>query len=248
MVDAALWIPSHFLVARDHHINNVHFHAPFSFPSEFHYDLGLSSLPLESLAGSTKIESSDDEEDFFVALTRRLNSKEDSGFSRVPAVHAYRIRELVGLKRRFRRRKPEWVVRPKKQCGSVWGRPTKHNWIVQQQQVQVHNRACEFGHESVNVKCTRPTCFPQFAWSPCQVQQQNNRVQFGGSGSRVAVGKGGSSVKRGCGGNGVFLPSHYETTPSKPRKKTGSAPVDLLMLWTLATKEALTEKLINGIV
>lgn len=71
------------------------------------------------------------------------------------------------------------------------------------------------------MKCTRPTCFPQSAWSPCQVQQQNSRVQFGGSGSRVAVGTGGSSVKRGCGGTGVFLPRHYETTPSEPRKKTG---------------------------
>jgi len=73
------------------------------------------------------------------------------------------------------------------------------------------------------VKCTRPTtCLPQSAWSPCQVQQQNSRVQFGGSGSRVAVpGTGGSSVKRGCGGTGVFLPRHYETTPSEPRKKTG---------------------------
>ncbi|BAT79975.1 hypothetical protein VIGAN_02292800 [Vigna angularis var. angularis] len=73
MVDAALWIPSHFLVAHDHHINNVHFHAPFAFPSEFHYDLGLSSSPLKSLASSTETESSDDKEDFFAALTRRLS-------------------------------------------------------------------------------------------------------------------------------------------------------------------------------
>jgi len=72
------------------------------------------------------------------------------------------------------------------------------------------------------VKCTRPTSLPQSAWPPLQVQQQNNRVQYGGSGSRVAVpGTGGSSVKRGCGGTGVFLPRHYETTPSESRKKTG---------------------------
>ncbi|KAG2398734.1 uncharacterized protein HKW66_Vig0087850 [Vigna angularis] len=245
MVDAALWIPSHFLVAHDHHINNVHFHAPFAFPSEFHYDLGLSSSPLKSLASSTETESSDDKEDFFAALTRRLNSEEDSGFNRVPAVHTYRIRELVGLKRRFRRQKPERVVRPKQECGSVWERPTKHNWVVQQQQVHVQNRAREFGHESVNVKYTRPTCFPQSAWSPCQVQQQNNRVQFGGSRSRVGVGTGGSSVKRGCGGTRVFLPRHYETTPSEPHKKTGFAPVDLLTFWTLATKEALIENLLT---
>ncbi|ESW35485.1 hypothetical protein PHAVU_001G238700 [Phaseolus vulgaris] len=119
------------------------------------------------------------------------------------------------------------VARPKQQCGSVWGRPTKPNWVVQPQQVQVQNRAREFGHESVNVKCTRPTSLPQSAWPPLQVQQQNNRVQYGGSGSRVAVPGtgGGSSVKRGCGGTGVFLPRHYETTPSESRKKTGCGPV-----------------------
>ncbi|RZB72929.1 uncharacterized protein LOC114382721 [Glycine soja] len=109
------------------------------------------------------------------------------------------------------------VVRAKQQCGSDWGRPTKpNNYLVQQQQVKVQSRAREFGHESVNAKCTRPS-----AWPPSQVQQQNNRVQFGGSGSRV----GGSSVKRGCGGTGVFLPRHYET-PSEPRRqKTGCASV-----------------------
>ncbi|TKY47491.1 hypothetical protein E2542_SST29551 [Spatholobus suberectus] len=106
-------------------------------------------------------------------------------------------------------------VRPKQQCGSVWGRPAKPNWLVQQQQLlQVRSRA----------RCTRPLCLPQSVWSPLQVQQQNNnRVQFGGSGSRVVV-PGGSSVKRGCAGTGVFLPRHYEA-PSEPRKKTGCAPV-----------------------
>lgn len=111
-------------------------------------------------------------------------------------------------------------VRPKQQCGSVWGRQVKPNWLVQQQQqLQARNRGCEFGLESVNmnVKCTRPLCLP-----PLQVQHQNNRVQFGGSGSRVVPG--GSSVKRACGGTGVFLPRHYEA-PSEPRKKTGCAPV-----------------------
>ncbi|RZB50436.1 hypothetical protein D0Y65_047378 [Glycine soja] len=113
------------------------------------------------------------------------------------------------------------VVRAKQQCGSVWGRPTKPNYLVQQQQVQVQvqNRAREFGHESVNVKCTRPS-----AWPPLQVEQQNNRVQLGGS--RVVIpGGGGSSVKKGCGGTGVFLPRHYETPSEPPRKKTGCAPV-----------------------
>ncbi|CAJ1862855.1 unnamed protein product [Sphenostylis stenocarpa] len=119
-------------------------------------------------------------------------------------------------------------VRPKQQCGSVWGRPTRPNWSGQQQQVQVQNRAREFGHESVNVKCTRPLCLPQSAWPSPQVQQQNSRVQFAGSGSRAAVpGAGGSSVKRVCGGTGVFLPRHYET-PSESRKKTGCAPPVLL--------------------
>lgn len=69
MADAALWLPSHFLAAHDHHINNLH----FAFPSEFPYDLGLSSPPLESLAGSTETETSDGEEDFFAGLTRRLS-------------------------------------------------------------------------------------------------------------------------------------------------------------------------------
>ncbi|OIW14198.1 hypothetical protein TanjilG_21338 [Lupinus angustifolius] len=42
------------------------------FPSEFPYELGISS-PVESVAGSTETEISDDEEDFFAALTRRLS-------------------------------------------------------------------------------------------------------------------------------------------------------------------------------
>ncbi|RDY06894.1 hypothetical protein CR513_09062, partial [Mucuna pruriens] len=92
------------------------------------------------------------------------------------------------------------------QCGSVWGREAKANWLVQ-------NRAREFGHGSVNVKCTRPLCLPQSAWPTLQVQHHNNRVQFAES-----------SVKRPSGGTGVFLPRHYET-PSESRKKTGSAPV-----------------------
>ncbi|KOM39148.1 hypothetical protein LR48_Vigan03g253000 [Vigna angularis] len=313
MADAALWLPSHFLAAHDHHINNVHFHAPFAFPSEFPYDLGLSSPPLESLAGSTETQSSDGEEDFFAGLTRRLSQSSlnetrkhlsalpiqpdnrtfseiprktqglvgspqstltgfgswsgrsagsgdgsPNGYSRVPSpsttpfdenndpweaiyaaagqvarlkinnnhVSEYDFQKSRGLLTHSRPNQCfSQVASPKQQCGSVWGRPTKPNWVVQQQQVQVQNRAREFGHESMNVKCTRPTCFPQSAWSPSQVQQQNSRVQFGGSGSRVAVGTGGSSVKRGCGGTGVFLPRHYETTPSEPRKKTGSAPV-----------------------
>lgn len=45
----------------------------FGFPSEFPYELGISS-PVESMAGSTtETESSDEEEDFFAALTRRLS-------------------------------------------------------------------------------------------------------------------------------------------------------------------------------
>jgi len=79
MADAALWLPSHFLAGHSHDIKNncknVHFDAPFAFPSEFPYEFGLSSPPLESLAGSTEAEteSSDGEEDFFAGLTRRLS-------------------------------------------------------------------------------------------------------------------------------------------------------------------------------
>ncbi|MED6186566.1 hypothetical protein PIB30_067947 [Stylosanthes scabra] len=46
--------------------------AVFGFPSEFPYEFGLSS-PVESVAGSTETESSDEEEDFFAGLTRRLS-------------------------------------------------------------------------------------------------------------------------------------------------------------------------------
>ncbi|KAF1894994.1 hypothetical protein Lal_00022490 [Lupinus albus] len=52
--------------------NNVVNADPLGFPSEFPYELGISS-PVESVAESTETEISDDEEDFFVALTRRLN-------------------------------------------------------------------------------------------------------------------------------------------------------------------------------
>lgn len=109
-------------------------------------------------------------------------------------------------------------MRPKQQCGPIWGKQVNPNWLVQQQQLLVRNRGCEFGNESMNVKCTRRSCLPQSAWPPLQVQNQNNRLQFNGSGSRVVPG--GSSVKRGCGGTGVFLPRHYEA-PLEPRKKTG---------------------------
>ncbi|KAE9594353.1 hypothetical protein Lal_00001438 [Lupinus albus] len=44
----------------------------FGFPSEFPYELGISS-PVESVAGSTETDSSNEEEDFFAALTRRLS-------------------------------------------------------------------------------------------------------------------------------------------------------------------------------
>ncbi|OIV95594.1 hypothetical protein TanjilG_23825 [Lupinus angustifolius] len=44
----------------------------FGFPSEFPYELGISS-PVESVAESTETDSSTEEEEFFAALTRRLS-------------------------------------------------------------------------------------------------------------------------------------------------------------------------------
>ncbi|CAL0334863.1 unnamed protein product [Lupinus luteus] len=52
--------------------NNVVTADRLGFPSEFPYELGISS-PVESVAGSTETETNDDEEDFFAALTRRLS-------------------------------------------------------------------------------------------------------------------------------------------------------------------------------
>ncbi|MED6125680.1 hypothetical protein PIB30_070904 [Stylosanthes scabra] len=46
--------------------------AVFGFPSEFPYEFGVTS-PVESVAGSTETESSDEEEDFFAGLSRRLS-------------------------------------------------------------------------------------------------------------------------------------------------------------------------------
>ncbi|KAF7816375.1 TIP41-like protein [Senna tora] len=85
--DAQLWLatnsqflpaqPQHLLAAKENFKNGINsdLDAALSFPSEFPYDFdsfGLSSPPVESVAGSTETESSD-EEDFFAGLTRRLS-------------------------------------------------------------------------------------------------------------------------------------------------------------------------------
>ncbi|KAI9078346.1 hypothetical protein K1719_039722 [Acacia pycnantha] len=88
--DADLWLPSQFLTDADilgdkeNYKNGVNagLDASFGFPSEFPYEFysfGVSSSalssPVESVAGSTETDStgSDVDEDFFAALTRRLN-------------------------------------------------------------------------------------------------------------------------------------------------------------------------------
>ena len=84
--DAELWLPSQFLAGEDilgdkennKNGGNADLDAAFCFPSEFPYEFdsfGTSSAlssPVESVAGSTETESSD-EEDFFAGLTRRLS-------------------------------------------------------------------------------------------------------------------------------------------------------------------------------
>ncbi|KAI4299472.1 hypothetical protein L6164_032932 [Bauhinia variegata] len=84
--DCGLWLPSQFLTAQDMHGDkendknggNAGLDAALCFPSEFPYEFdsfGVSSAlssPVESVAGSTETESSD-EDDFFAGLTRRLS-------------------------------------------------------------------------------------------------------------------------------------------------------------------------------
>ncbi|XP_061343483.1 uncharacterized protein LOC133289530 [Gastrolobium bilobum] len=74
---AALWLPSQFFADNENRNNvnenknnvvNADFDAALVFPSEFPYEFELSSP-----AGSTGTESSDEEEDFFAGLTRRLS-------------------------------------------------------------------------------------------------------------------------------------------------------------------------------
>lgn len=105
-------------------------------------------------------------------------------------------------------------------CCSVWEREREHNpnWLVQQQLLLIQNRRRELGYESSTARCNVPLSFQQ-------TQQQNQRAQYG-SGFRVPV-QGGSSVKKVSGGTGVFLPRHYDTTPSDSRKRTGCVPVML---------------------
>lgn len=74
----------------------------FGFPSEFPYELGISS-PVESMAGSTtETESSDEEEDFFAALTRRLSqsSLHDSRNHHPPPIIATNKPEVTKLTNR----------------------------------------------------------------------------------------------------------------------------------------------------
>ncbi|KAI4306772.1 hypothetical protein L6164_030021 [Bauhinia variegata] len=84
--DSEFWLPSQFLASEDMNEDkennendvNADLDAAFSFPSEFPYEFdsfGVSSAlssPVESVAGSTEAESSD-EEFFFTGLTRRLS-------------------------------------------------------------------------------------------------------------------------------------------------------------------------------
>ncbi|XP_073226617.1 uncharacterized protein [Cicer arietinum] len=102
----------------------------------------------------------------------------------------------------------EREVKKKQECGFVYERETNQNpnWLIQQQQLLIQNRRRELGYESG--RCNVPLSFQS---------QQNQRVQYGGSGSgfRVMV-PGGSSAKRVSGGTGVFLPRHYHT-PSDSR-------------------------------
>ena len=72
--DAGLWLPLQLLAGGDNNkeSQNADSDAVFGFPSEFPYEFGVSS-PVESVAGSTETESSDEEEVFLAGLTRRLS-------------------------------------------------------------------------------------------------------------------------------------------------------------------------------
>ncbi|KAK7300545.1 hypothetical protein RJT34_11391 [Clitoria ternatea] len=122
---------------------------------------------------------------------------------------------------RYQQWKQEQLL--KQQCGSVWGRQVKGNWVTQQHQPQVvQNRVRDFGYDYEGVKCTRP--LPHSAWVPTQVKHQNQRVPHFGSGSRPGL-QNGSSAKRVSAGTGVFLPRQYGAPPPESRKKTSCAPV-----------------------
>jgi len=105
-------------------------------------------------------------------------------------------------------------------CSVLWEREQNPNWLVQQQLLLIQNRRRELGYESSTARCNVPLSFQQ--------TQQNQRVQYGlgGSGFRVPV-QGGSSVKKVSGGTGVFLPRHYDTTPSDSRKRTGKLIISI---------------------
>ncbi|KAJ1422305.1 hypothetical protein SESBI_13128 [Sesbania bispinosa] len=237
--DAGLWLPPQFLA------DNDDLDAAFGFPSEFPYEFGLSSPAVESVAGSTETESSDEEEDFFAGLTRRLIHSEwnrklvrsqrrsgdgsPNGNSRVPSPSTVApfadpwevLYEAAGQVARLKMNSQvHWVsLLNSPRCSTASETEATRVCSVWGRQAKPNWMAQNSG------KCNnRPLSLPQTTWSPLQFQHQNQqRVPFGGSGSRVVL-LGGSSVKKGCGGTGVFLPRHYDP-PSEPRKKTGCAPV-----------------------
>ncbi|CAL0307615.1 unnamed protein product [Lupinus luteus] len=82
--------PSDYAEIDKNGFNATELETEFGFPSEFPYEfdsLGLENLnsPLESVAGSTETESSD-EEDFFAGLTRRLSQ---------PSLYETRLSQLT---------------------------------------------------------------------------------------------------------------------------------------------------------
>ncbi|XP_015956573.1 uncharacterized protein LOC107480884 [Arachis duranensis] len=305
--DAPLWLPPPQFLDGPKGSPKPDPDAVFAFPSEFPYEFGVSS-PVESVAGSTETESSDEEEDFFAGLTRRLSQAtiHDSrkqlatekpeacktrgmagspqstlsgigswsgrslvsgegtpnGSSRVPSpsttpfadqndpweviyqaagqVARMKLNDHVSQSNRgFLNSARATAAAPKnlhttvcrsfcnhapqvsqeqvlnQQCGSTWGRQGAGNkayWLLQQQ-----NRAREVCYESV--KCGNRL---QSAWP--QPHQNQNNLQYVGSGHRVPVPVGSAAKRASSGGTGVFLPRHYGNT-AEPRKKTGSAPV-----------------------
>lgn len=102
-----LWLPSQFLTEEDalmdkENLNKNGLKPSLSFPTEFPYEFdsfgsnSALSSPVESVAGSTETESSD-EEDFFAGLTRRLTQST-----------LYETQKLAVPS--FSHTKPEWVT------------------------------------------------------------------------------------------------------------------------------------------
>lgn len=111
----------------------------------------------------------------------------------------------------FQQVRQDQVLQP--QCSSPWGKPVKHNWSAEQQQIQNRGRNI--------VGCGGHLPQSQNAWPPLQAQLHPHR-------NTRPVLPNGSNVKRESTGTGVFLPRRYSNptpAPEPPRKRAGCPTV-----------------------